>query len=72
MADTKAEMFSYVEIAMETNMDNNEYTLEECDVDDNEEGMIRDMRLLLLRISTWTVVFISRLKEEVSRKIILK
>ena len=71
MADTKAEMFSYVEIAMETNMDNNEYTLE-CDVDDNEEGMIRDMRLLLLRISTWTVVFISRLKEEVSRKIILK
>ena len=72
MADTKAEIFSYVEIAMETNMDNNEYTLEECDVDDNEEGMIRDMRLLLLRISTWTVVFISRLKEEVSRKIILK
>ena len=40
VADTKAEMFSYVEIAMETNMDNNEYTLEECDVDDNEEGMI--------------------------------
>ena len=69
MADTKAEMFSYVEIGMAANMDNNEYTLEECDVDDNEEGMIR---LLLLRISTWTVVFISRLKEEVSRKIILK
>ena len=56
MADTKAEMFSYVEIGiMETNMDNNEDTLEECDVDDNEEEMIRDMRLLLLRISTWTV-----------------
>ena len=55
MADTKAEMFSYVEIGMAANMDNNEYTLEECDVDDNEEGMIRDMRLLLLRISTWTV-----------------
>ena len=69
MADTKAEMFSYVEIGiMETNMDNNEDTLEECDVDDNEEEMIRDMRLLL----GGPVLFISRLKEEVSRKNILK
>ena len=42
-----------MDIDMET--DNNVYTLEERDVDDNEEGMIRDMRLLLLRISTWTV-----------------
>ena len=66
-----------MDIDMET--DNNVYTLEERDVDDNEEGMIWDGQLfftIVCQRGQWKggspVVFISQLKEEVSRKIFLK